>query len=283
MTSWAAGSLFYDTGYYGYENPYYVAAPASTTVVEYPSYDYSKPIITTEALPDVTAPAMVTAVSETDQARQAFYQGDYSRALTAIDAALAKSPSDIVLHEFRALALFALKRYPEAASTLYAVLSVGPGWDWTTMSDLYPDVDPYTQQLRALETFVKENPNSPDGHFVLAYQYMTAGHPEAALHQFKEVSRLLPKDQVAQQMTAMLSPAPQQPSVETSQPPATAIPERQPSSPPNIIGKWKAPAVGGGEVALSLADDGKFTWTHTRQGKSKSFDEIGRASCRERV
>jgi tetratricopeptide (TPR) repeat protein len=269
MTSWAAGSLFYDTGYYGYENPYYV--PASTsTVVESPVYDYSQPIVTTDVLPDLSAPATVTAVSESDQARDAFFQGDYNRALAALDAALVKTPGDVVLHEFRALALFALKRYKEAAGTLYAVLSVGPGWDWTTMIGLYADVDAYTQQLRALESYVKQNPNASEGHFLLAYQYMTAGHAEAATHQFQEVARLVPKDQVSQQMAALLSPSERQPPAEP--PEATATTEPQPASPPNIVGKWQAPAAGGGDVALSLGDDGKFTWAHTRNGKSKSFD-----------
>ena len=67
--------------------------------------------------------------------------------------ALAKVPNDSDIHEFRALCLFALGRYDEAAATLYAVLSVGPGWDWTTLIGLYPDVSVYTAQLRALESY----------------------------------------------------------------------------------------------------------------------------------
>jgi len=247
---------------------------ATTTVVEYPVYDYSQPIVTTTAPPDMSAPAAVAAVSESEQARDAFYKGDYKRALTALDAALAKTPDDVVLHEFRALVLFAMQRYKEAAGTLYAVLSVGPGWDWTTMSGLYENIDTYTQQLRELESYVKKNPNDPDGHFVLAYQYLTAGHTDPAAGQFKAVSKLLPKDQVSQQMAALLSPSDRQPPAEASEAPAPAAAsaEPQPASPPNIVGKWKAPAAGGGDVALSLSEDGKFTWTHSRGGKSKSFE-----------
>ena len=48
---WAAGSLFYDTGYYGYANPYYEPA-----AVQYPAIDYSQPIVTTTALPDADRP-----------------------------------------------------------------------------------------------------------------------------------------------------------------------------------------------------------------------------------
>ena len=44
--------------------------------------------------------------------------------------------------------LFAVGKYDLAAGPLYAVLSVGPGWDWTTMAGLYPDIDVYTAQLR---------------------------------------------------------------------------------------------------------------------------------------
>ena len=91
-------------------------------------------------------------------ARRAFYAGDYPRSLSLIDAAIAKSPSDVVLHEFCALVLFAMQRYKEAAGTLYAVLSVGPGWDWTTMISLYSDFDVYTRQLQSLENYVKRTP-----------------------------------------------------------------------------------------------------------------------------
>ena len=45
--------------------------------------------------------------------------------------------------------LFAQGKYEQAAAPLYAVLSVGPGWDWTTLSGMYPDVDTYTGQLRS--------------------------------------------------------------------------------------------------------------------------------------
>ena len=60
-------------------------------------------------------------------------------------------PTDAVLHEFRALVLFAMGDYRQSAAVVHSVLAVGPGWDWTTMSSLYPDPNRYTQQLAALE------------------------------------------------------------------------------------------------------------------------------------
>ena len=45
----------------------------------------------------------------------------------------------------------------------YAVLTAGPGWNWSTLVGLYPDVDTYTNQLRALEAYVRSNPSSASG------------------------------------------------------------------------------------------------------------------------
>ncbi len=78
------------------------------------------------------------------------------------------------------MALFALKRYDEAAAALYAVLTVGPGWDWPTLIWIYPDVSVYTAQLRALESYVNDNPQSASARLVLAYHYLTQGFNDAA-------------------------------------------------------------------------------------------------------
>jgi tetratricopeptide (TPR) repeat protein len=268
LTGWAAGSLYYDTGYYDYANPYYDAS----TAAEYPAINYSQPIDTTTALPESDSSAATAAVSDSDQARNAFYSGDYARALSSLDAALGKTPSDAVLHEFRALCLFAMHRYKEAAGTLYAVLSVGPGWDWTTMSGLYPNVDVYTEQLRALEDDIRRNPDSPDARFVLAYHYMTAGHQDAAGHQLKEVIRLAPKDQLSRQLLTMVSPSESSPPETTATVPSTTEPEPKRTAPGDIVGNWNASAKGGGTVELSLSKDNRFTWKLTRPNKSQAFD-----------
>ena len=116
-------------------------------------------------------------------------------------------PNDPTLHEFRGQTLFALGRYEEAAVPLYAVLSSGPGWDWTTLISLYNDPQVYTQQLRALETFSSKNPNSAAGHFVLAYQYLTQEHSDAAVRELKAVTSLQPKDTLSAQLLAQPQPA----------------------------------------------------------------------------
>ena len=154
LASWGYGSSLYGMGYMPYTNPYY-AEPMLAGA----GYDYSQPIDTTIAPPEdaVAAPA----VSSFDAARDSFKQGNYDQAFQQAGEALSKTPNDSDLHEFRALCLFALGRFDDCAAALYAVLSVGPGWDWTTLIGLYPDVETYTGQLRPLKMTSPPTPARP--------------------------------------------------------------------------------------------------------------------------
>ncbi len=161
------------------------------------------------------------AVQLLNASRAAFARGDYAAAVSLVNQSIAKDPGDPTPHEFRGLILFANKQFKEAAAADYAVLSMGPGWDWATMSSFYPNVDTYTGQLRALERYRDENPKLPEAHFLLAYHYMSCGHPEAAVGELKDVVRLNPKDQLAAQMLSGLTGSEQAP------PPAPPNPPRR--------------------------------------------------------
>jgi hypothetical protein len=202
--SWP-GTYPYGYGWYGgaggtlgWANPYWPGT----------GYDYSQPIplpeggLPTEPLnpysPTPTPPTVPQEVlQDFDAARDAFKQGAYDKALELNSKAVAKLPSDATLHEFRALTLFAQKNYREAAGGLYAVLSAGPGWNWATVWSLYPDARTYTDQLRALETFVRANPDDAAAHFVLAYHYLMTGYNDSAIRQLEQAVKLNPKDQVS--------------------------------------------------------------------------------------
>ena len=212
----------YGWGYSGYSNPYsggYSGGGGSQTVAAAArrrsssaatAYNYSQPISTTAAPPEQAVAGQ--ANSAFDQARDAFKAGDYAKALQLDQQALAQTPNDRTLHEFLALVFFAQGKYDQAAEPLYAVLSVGPGWDWTTLSGMYPDVDTYTRQLRALEANVRANPDSAHAHFVLAYQYLAQGHVENAVAQLKEAVKLQPGDTLSAQLIAILPARRRQPS-----------------------------------------------------------------------
>src|SRR5262249_51202344 len=150
-----------------------------------------------EAAADTVPPE---AAQNFDAARAAFKAQDYAKALTDIDAAIKVLPNDATMHEFRALVLFAQKKYKDAAAGIYAVLSVGPGWNWETMSSLYANPETYTKELRDLENYQRANPDAPDGHFLLAYHYLVIGHTKEGVAQLEKFAKLVPTDKLAPEL-----------------------------------------------------------------------------------
>jgi hypothetical protein len=266
LSSWGFGSSLYGMGYLPYANPYYAApAVADPTVVAAP-YDYSQPIDTTSApAPEATAdPAMALF----DAGRASFMQGDYAGALRQTDQALSILPNDTTLHEFRALCLFALGRYDEAAATLYAVLSVGPGWDWTTLIGLYPNIDVYTAQQRALEQTVLNNPRGASARFVLAYHYLTQGFTDAAVNQLKHVVELKPTDSLSLKLLRQLDASLDKPAVATA--PASAGDSTPPAG-ATITGQWTARPTQATAIEMNLEPGGAFSWQVTQNGQKRQF------------
>ena len=127
---------------------------------------------------------------------------------------------------------------------------------------MYPDVGTYTGQLRALEAYVRSNPDSAQARFVLAYQYLAQGHDPEAVTQLKEVVRLQPSDTISAQIIAAF-----QPTGGNAPPPAEAAPAAAPAAPGKLAGTWTTTQSPGAKVALSIQDDGTFTWTATNPGK----------------
>lgn len=219
------------------------------------------------------APVVSSAArANLDSARGAFYRADYNLALQYVNSALFRMPRDSAIHEFRALVLFALGRYSEAATALNAVLAIGPGWNWTTMSGLYRNVDTYTTQLRALEAYSKKNANAADGHFLLAYHYLTDGYPEAAVKQLQQVLDLEPRANVAARLLQELS-APTETegaAPESAAPPAGKSPAGA-LDVSRLAGTWKGALPDRTPVTMTLETNLDYTWTFIRQGKTTTL------------
>jgi uncharacterized protein (TIGR03066 family) len=232
--------------------------------------DYSQPLIQEVA---VEQPAVEPAAGEVapgmtdfDAARAAFYQGDYAGALASTDKALAALPSDPIIHEFRALVLYAQAKYPESAAGLYSVLSVGPGWDWTTLISLYPNVETYTKQLRALEAYVKQNPGAADARFVLAYHYLTQGNKDAAAKQYKKLYDATPQDNVIKELLLLTGGAE---AIGAPTTPAAPAATGVKVSAAELVGRWSAAGESGAKFVLELTQDGTFNWAYSQNGKSQ--------------
>jgi hypothetical protein len=277
LTWWGANSLGYQFGYSDYYNPYYTE--------DMPVY-YAEPVVTVPQEPvqvPVPVPVPVPAsqqgapappsappepVSKFEQARAAFLEGNYQEALKLTDAAVALQPRDAVLHEFRALVLFALGRYAESAAAIHAVLDVGPGWDWTTLSSLYPSVDVYSKQLRALEDARNKAPKAADLRFLSGYHYLTCGHTDQALTMFRKAAELQPKDAVAAHLVATLSPRDAKPARAEAPPAPQAVP------PDSVVGSWTAKGKGTAKYALGLGKDGTFTWEFSRGSRKQAVKGV---------
>jgi tetratricopeptide (TPR) repeat protein len=282
-------------GYYGYSNPYWGGDGGNAYI------NYSQPIVAAAPLDpnpalladdgsgpalgpgDIAdaggAPAPATPQDQSmaifDGARQQFTAGDYAGALAAVDNAIKLQPSDPVLHEFRALCLFAQGDYQQSAAATYAVLSGGPGWDWTTVSSLYPSIMVYTQQLRALEKYTQDHPDAADARFLLAYQYLLNGHNDAASAELKQVVALQPSDTLSAQLLKSISPAADggapTPGPGAPTPDAAPALAAKPATAAALVGNWTASRPDGTKVEMGLGPANQFTWQFTQGGKPQEL------------
>lgn len=281
---WSAGPQYYQSGYGQYQNPFMASMPADGPR----SLNYSTPILppfdeklaTLDPTLNIDArddrrrtPAVSAGLKALDAARAAFAEKKFDEALKRTDQALDQMPRDPAVHEFRALVLFARGDYRQAAATIYAVLAVAPGWDWATLSSFYSDPAEMTRQLRQLETFRKQNPDSAEAAFLLAYHYVSCRHVAAARRQFQTAARLLPDDLLIPPLVALMAGASDQDLSDTAADDGSAGSPPPAGDPPTfdlvkLIGQWKAQR-GPDTIELTIEDGGKFTWTVTEAGKSR--------------
>jgi tetratricopeptide (TPR) repeat protein len=294
-----------------YHNPYY-EMPVATSTVAAPAYnyDYSQPVIvqdysqqqvyneqdvalespTNAAPPLAQASSSATrkaerALEKFDWGLAAFKRGKYERAVERFNEALRLTADDPMIHEVRALALFALGDYNSAAAALNALLAIAPGMDWTTLSGLYGNVDDYTEQLRRLEAQCEANPRDAAAQFVLAYQYLVIGQAEDAVQALRAVVAVQPKDATARYMLESLAPADEATVADTTPAPPTPSGVQQASAsklvPPQVatadtagaqaalVGRWRATA-DGATIELSIDDRSQFEWSATPKGGKAS-------------
>jgi tetratricopeptide (TPR) repeat protein len=273
LGGWGLGSMGYSSGYLPYSNPYYANVGGDGI------YNYAQPIPVSYTVLAAAAPAagVMSANDMLNASVAAFQQNDYDKALDLVDKGVRQYPDDSVLHEFRALVLFARQDFQQSAATIHSVLAVGPGWNWTTMSGLYADIGLYTTQFRALEAYTQQNPENSGSRFLLAYHYMIGGHNDAVAKQLTHVVRLTPSDRVAADLLRMVSPPPTLKVGDPAQPPVPAVaaaPARG-IDPASLVGTWNATREGGESFSLVLDNDSNFKWNFA-QGTNPPSQFVGK-------
>ena len=241
--------------------------PQTVTVPAY-TYDYSQPIDTQSAPPpeEVANPA----VAKFDSARAAFGTGDYAGALQLTDEALKVLQNDATLHEFRALVLFAVGKYDLAAGPLYAVLSVGPGWDWTDHGRSLPEhrrlhePAPQAGGVRFRESEVDGRPFRPG-----------LSLPDPGPHRSGRESA---QGRSWPWLPRTHSPLSSSSSSRRQQRHRTLRRQRPlrhrlatPAKQGNLAGNWTAHPAGDTTIDLRIGDDETFTWKVTAKGKPRQL------------
>jgi tetratricopeptide (TPR) repeat protein len=270
LACWGLGSLAYDTGYYTYSNPY-TPEPYSyeTTVI---NYEQPMSTIAREYTSGDEIASNLSASRSADmleRSRSAFGDEDYLTALANVDEAISYQPGDSALHEYRALVLFALGKYSDAAGVLHPLLASGPGWDRETMIGLYAREDNYLAQLGKLEQYVSTTPDMPAPRFLLGYHYLVGGDLERAAKEFDEVSRLRTDDSISRQLRDLAQSSVKSDNGESVPPPPAAGdagPAVEAPSTTQLIGTWRSNRAEQGLVTLSLRQDAGFTWSFTKEG-----------------
>jgi hypothetical protein len=139
------------------------------------SYSYGPPIAAGSSFaPPLAVDLSSQRFAETrfSAAQNAFQSGDYDSALLWA----ANSNHDMPQARTRALMaqiLFAQGDFRGAAAEARAAVAMGPVMDWRTLYSLYNYTMPrFSRQFHNLEEFVRQNPSSADGHFLLGYQQL---------------------------------------------------------------------------------------------------------------
>jgi hypothetical protein len=220
--SW--GNPYY--GYYGY-SPYYpatvaVAAPATTPYPAVPTYsgsvvapgNNSNPpppsAYDAESVPPAPLPSPPpegdpqSATEFSRRAESAFFLGDYPRAIHEWRHAVVDDPKNPKLLLFLSQALFASGRYDEAAGAAQAGLRLLPKDQWGSViagyRELYGRPEDYTNQLRSLETAIKDQPRSTALRFLAGYHYSFLGFRKQAVDQLSLVVKDSSRDEVARDL-----------------------------------------------------------------------------------
>jgi tetratricopeptide (TPR) repeat protein len=263
MAAWSLGSMVFDMGYQSYSNPYPAPPVENTTVV------YTQPMsVSASALPAAKDEKTYAAADQqaedlVEKSRAAFKAGDYTTALRSADEAIAATPDDVSLHEYRALVFFALGRYGDAAGVLNPVLASGPGWSWETMIGFYSGTSTYEAQLRKLEAWVKGSPDKGEGHFLLGYHYLVCGHMEKAYAEFDKAAKLQPADTTARGLRDLTKSS----LPDDGDPDGAPPPRPDPVPKDKLVGTWTSDA-SGGKITFKLEADDKFSWSFTGEGKT---------------
>jgi len=163
-------------------------------------------------LPDevdsTTNAADPTTLDYAGQGEQAFKAGNYKLAVKHWRHALVDAPNNGAFVLLLGQALFAAGEYDEAAGATQQAAQILPPEHWGIVvkhyRDLYPNIQDYTNQLRALEKAKNEKPDAPALRFLLGWHYGYLGYPKHAVVELDKLLQVAPTDEIGKKLRDQL-------------------------------------------------------------------------------
>ncbi|HEX3869407.1 MAG TPA: hypothetical protein VHV77_03110 [Pirellulales bacterium] len=143
-----------------------------------------------------------------DAAIAAFQAGRYESAATYAAAVVVADSRVGQAHLLESHALFAMRRYADAAASLRRALQVLPESDWGFVLDRYRDfyrATQYTQHLADLERWIVDHPDDENAQLLLGYHAAGLGQTTLAVEHLRAALTLDPKDAIASRLLAKLT------------------------------------------------------------------------------
>jgi tetratricopeptide (TPR) repeat protein len=239
----------YNPGYGGYgyssSNPYGGYYP-------YGGYDgnaYAAMPTDQEAPPDQTAAADDGGGDYASRGEADFRSGDYQAAARDWKHAMVDDPQNGAVMLLLAQALFQTGQYEQAAGAVQMGMQMLPEDKWGTVvsnyTQLYGNMQDYTDQVRALEKARDNDPENPAYRFLLGYHFGYLGYPKQAVRQLDKAMQIQPKDLGSKKLRDIFT---------AKLPAGEGASSRPPATPPQPSGEERSnlppPSKNGREVSL---------------------------------
>jgi len=168
------------------------------------AYRYGAPIAVcaSRVPPGVPSSSQQLADASFSWAQDAFQDGRYDAAFRWA------ANSDVEMPQARTRALIAQILLAQgdfrgAAAKARAAVAMGPVIDWRALYSHYDYAMPrFSRHLHTLKEFVRQNPSSADGHFLLGYEHLILGQAEPAHAELAIAAVIEPSDVVAVNLLA---------------------------------------------------------------------------------
>jgi tetratricopeptide (TPR) repeat protein len=246
LLGWGLGYTGLGLGYggwggYGYGYPYY--SGYGSGYGNYGNYGYSYPSTSTYLYADaadssvapLTQPSTDLAASATDfvgLGEDAFRAGQYAEALRDWQHSMVDDPNNGAVVLLMAQAMFALGQYDQAANTTQMAMQMLPESEWGNVvknyTQLYGNIEDYTNQLRAAEKARDAKPDDGAVRFVLGYHFGFLNYPKQAVRELDKALDIESRDVGAQKLRDIFAKQ-------------AGIPARAPAATPGVN---QAPSLG---------------------------------------